>query len=98
MKLDVAFRAAARNELADAAGRYEGQRVGLGADCMKEISRCVNAAAQQPVAFKAVDGDIRRVVARRFPYCVYFRQEPARIVVLGVLHSSRDSRVWQRRR
>jgi plasmid stabilization system protein ParE len=98
MSLDVAFRAAARNEYAEAAAWYEAQRAGLGARFMDEIARCVAAAAAQPELYGVVSGDIRRVVARRFPYSVFFRREAGRIVVLAVFHSSRDPRVWQWRR
>jgi plasmid stabilization system protein ParE len=98
MSLQVAFRAVARNEFAEAAAWYEAQRVGLGSEFTDEIVRCVAAAAQQPDLYGAVRGDIRRVVARRFPYSVFFRREAERIVVLAVMHGSRDPRVWQRRR
>jgi len=40
--------------------------------------------------FAVVREDIRRVVANRFPYSVYFRAEQHRIVVLAVFHGSRD--------
>jgi plasmid stabilization system protein ParE len=98
MSLAIAFRAAARDEFAEAATWYEAQRAGLGARFSDEIARCVASAAQQPELYGVVSGEIRRVVARRFPYSLYFRREAERIVVLAVFHSSRDPRVWQRRR
>ncbi|MBI5890495.1 MAG: hypothetical protein HZB47_07440 [Nitrosomonadales bacterium] len=41
--------------------------------------------------------EIRRVVANRFAYSVYFRAEHHRIVVLAVFHGSRDPVIWQAR-
>lgn len=57
---------------------------------MAEIERFVSLAAESPFQFATVREDIRRVVARRFPYSVYFRAEENRIVVLAVFHSKRD--------
>jgi plasmid stabilization system protein ParE len=45
-----------------------------------------------------VRADIRRVVARRFPYAVYYRRREDRIVVLAVFHGRRHPRIWQARR
>jgi hypothetical protein len=33
----------------------------------------------------------------RFPFGIYFRVERSQIVVVGVVHSSRHPRHWQRR-
>ena len=40
---------------------------------------------------------IRRVPVRRFPYSIFYYVEREHIVVLGVFHSRRDPRNWQRR-
>jgi plasmid stabilization system protein ParE len=59
-----------------------------------EIDRCVSLASAQPQKYALVRGDMRRVVANRFPYSVYFRAEQSRIVVLAVFHTSRDPAIW----
>jgi plasmid stabilization system protein ParE len=41
---------------------------------------------------------IRRALLRRFPYAVYFAVERDVVVILAVLHVSRDPAEWQRRR
>lgn len=58
------------------------------------IERCVSLASEHPLQFALVHEDIRRVVAHHFPYSVYFRTEPSRIVVLAVFHGSRDPATW----
>ena len=98
MTLRVAFRAAARRELVEAAGWYELQRAGLGSAFLGEIDRCLASVAEHPSLYATVRGDVRRVVTRRFPYGLYYRIRADRIVVVAVLHGSRDPRVWQRRR
>ncbi|HRD90162.1 MAG TPA: hypothetical protein PK752_18175 [Accumulibacter sp.] len=64
---------------------------------MAEIDGCVSLAAEHPLQFAVVREDIRRVVARRFPYSVYFRAEDCRIVVLAAFHGSRNPGTWQAR-
>jgi plasmid stabilization system protein ParE len=64
---------------------------------LPKSKRCVTAAAEQPMIYSPVYKDVRRVVAKRFPFSVYFRAEAHRIVVLAVFHGSRDPAIWQHR-
>jgi hypothetical protein len=74
MNLSVTFRRAARAEFIEAAAWYERKpRPGLGVEFIAEIERCVDAAAERPMTYAAIDNDGRRVVANRFPFSVYFR-------------------------
>jgi plasmid stabilization system protein ParE len=97
MNLAVAFRRAARVEFIEPAAWYESQRPGLGVEVIAEIERCVDAAAERPTTYPAIHEDVRRVVANRFPFSVYFRGEERRIVVLAVFHGRRDPSIWQQR-
>ena len=97
MSLSVTFRRAARAEFIEATAWYETQRSGLGVEFITEIERCIDAAAERPSTYEAIDKDVRRVVANRFPFSVYFQAEERRIVVLAVFHGRRNPAVWQRR-
>jgi toxin ParE1/3/4 len=97
MSLPVTFHRAASTEFIEASECYETKRVGLALEFIAEIERCVSLASQHPQQFAVVREEIRRVVAQRFPYSVYFRTEKHRIVVLAVFHSSRDPAIWQAR-
>ena len=88
MSLSVSFRHSARAEFIEAAAWYESERQNLGVEFTAEIERCVAATVYK---------DVRRVVAKRFPFNVYFRAETNRIVVLAVFHGSRDPAIWQHR-
>lgn len=44
--------------------------------------------------FSRVHGEVRRAVLSKFPYAVFFRVEPKRVVVLTVLHTARDLKLW----
>jgi toxin ParE1/3/4 len=90
MRLPITFHRAASAEFVDASAWYEAKRAGLAIEFIAEIDRCVCLASAHPLRFAVVHADIRRVVANRFPYSVYFRAEEHRIVVLAVFHGSRD--------
>ena len=97
MTLAVVFRHAARRELDEAALWYEERRSGLGVEFVSEINRAVYLLAENPERFPIIHRDIRCVRARRFPYSVFFRAEPRRIIVLAVFHARRDPSAWQQR-
>ena len=71
MTLRVVFRRAARREFDDAADRYDEQRPGLGEEFIIEIDQAVAKAAASPELYPKVFGDVRRTVARRFPFSVW---------------------------
>lgn len=97
MTLRIVFRRAAKSEFEDAAVRYDEQRAGLGEEFAIEIEQAVARAAAAPERYPIVFGDIRRTVARRFPYSVYFRVRQDSMVVLAVFHGRRNPAIWQRR-
>ena len=97
MTLRIVFRRAAMREFDDAADRYDEQRPGLGEEFIVEIDQAVAKAAASPTRYPIVFGDVRRTVARRFPFSVYFRVRGDSMVVLSVFHGRRNPAIWQRR-
>ena len=97
MTLPVAFHRAARAEFIEAAAWYEAQRPNLGVAFIAEIELCVALAAEQPQLYAVVHKDVRRLTAEHFPYSVYSRAQPQRVVILAVFHGRRNPAIWQRR-
>jgi plasmid stabilization system protein ParE len=97
MTLPIAFHRAASAEFIEATSWYDSKRLGLGLEFIAEIERCISLASINPLKFAIVKEDIRRIVANRFPYSVYFCDDKSRIVVLAVFHGSRDPAIWQSR-
>lgn len=77
---------------------YEKEQVGLGREFLDELRATYDRVADAPLAYQDLRSGIRRALLRRFPYAVYFAVEGDVIVVLAVLHASRDPAEWQRRR
>lgn len=93
----VIFRRQARSEYDEAGDWYEQERAGLGSEFLAEIERLLQRVASSPEQFPILYRDVRKDVARRFPYCVYFRERNQHIVVLAVFHSARNPAVWRQR-
>ncbi len=97
MTLEVRLRPEAELDLADAATWYEEQRKGLGHEFLDEILASLSSISNAPLMFPVLHRETRRALIRRFPFAVYFRIEPTAIVVLAVMHGSRDPRHWKKR-
>ncbi|NMW21888.1 MAG: type II toxin-antitoxin system RelE/ParE family toxin [Chlorobiaceae bacterium] len=75
MRLFISFHRAASAEFSEASAWYESKRIGLGREFITEIEQLCIAASEHPLQFAIVHKDIRRVVAKRFPFSVYFSLE-----------------------
>lgn len=98
MTFRIVFRSEAQAEFEDAAAWYEAQRPGLGEEFFLEIARSIEKAAESPLQYPAIFGDVRRTVARRFPFAIYYRVRSESMVVLAIFHGQRDPTVWKERR
>lgn len=98
MTLRIVYRRAAKREFEEAAAWYESKRRGLGEEFVIEVEQAVSGAALAPLRYPLVFGHVRRAVARRFPYSVYFRVRGDSLVVLAVFHGRRNPLVWQHRK
>ena len=97
MRVPVVLRAVAQDEADEAARWYEGKQAGLGAEFLAELQRLFDVISGQPDRYPVVLGDTREAPLARFPYCVYYRDRPGRVVVTAVFHTSRDPSVLRGR-
>ena len=75
---------------------YENEQAGLGLDFLNELRAAYDRIADGPFKYQDLRSGIRRALLRRFLYAVYFAVEADVVVVLAVLHVSRDPAEWQR--
>ena len=57
------------------------------------LQSVVDHPEHRPIVYKS----FRRALLRRFPYSVYYRVKHSVILVLAVIHQSRDESTWKRR-
>jgi plasmid stabilization system protein ParE len=98
MALPVVYRPKVGRDLAFAFGYYEGQAPGLGEQFLSAVNSAFDAIERYPEMFTRVHGEARRALVSRFPYAVFYRVESRRVVVLTVLHTARDPKLWPQAR
>lgn len=77
---------------------YEAQRSGLGEEFVTALDRTVSLISRLPDSFPFVHRDIRRVLLRRFPYALYYRQrDDGTLEVIACLHTRRNPHIIRSR-
>jgi len=94
MALPVVYRRKVGRDLAAGFGYYEEQTRGLGEQFLGAVDASFGAIERYPEMFARVHGEVRRALVSRFPYGIFYRVESKRVVVLAVLHTARDPKVW----
>ncbi|MBM4028216.1 MAG: type II toxin-antitoxin system RelE/ParE family toxin [Planctomycetes bacterium] len=84
-------------DLAEAAIWYEARRAGLGEEFLSCIDACIAAVLRMPETQAVVHEQYRRVLARRFPYAVFYKYAAGVVTVYAVFHCSRDPSKWRQR-
>ncbi len=97
MTLEVRLRPEAEQDLSDAATWYEEQLPGLGHQFLDRVLQTFSAISGTPLMYPIVHRNTRRALIHRFPFGVYYRLEDTVIVVVAIMHGSRDPRRWKTR-
>ena len=97
MTLEVRLRPEAELDLADAALWYEAQRSELGHQFLDETVSTFCSIAEAPLLYPVVHRKTRRALIHRFPFGIYYQVEAAAVVVLAVMHGSRNPHRWKKR-
>jgi plasmid stabilization system protein ParE len=93
----VILRPETETDLAEARSWYERQREGLGDEFLESVENAFGKIDRMPEMHRLIYRDIRRIQTQRFPFTVYYRIVEDEVVVVAVLHSRRDPRIWQAR-
>ena len=89
----------AKEDIRDAALWYNKQQNGLGRRFTSEIQSKVLFMKQNPKASNVRYDDVRTAILNVFPYMIHFTLDEGNksIVILAVLHTSRNPRLWESR-
>jgi toxin ParE1/3/4 len=85
------------DEMAEAADWYDHQQLGLGDELLAAIEAAIDRIQVHPFAFPRIHRETRRAEVVRFPYSVFFRVHGELIIIVAILHGSRDPRTWPSR-
>lgn len=93
----IVLRPEAEADLLQARNWYEQEGSELAEAFTNSLEEMIARIETMPELYAVALENIRRGKLRRFPYLVYYRVLSDRIEVIGVLHGSRNPRVWQGR-
>ena len=97
MTYAVRIRPDAERDLEDAANWYELQRQGLGLEFLDSVEETLGLIQKHPSMFPVVHKNSRRALIHKFPFGVHYVIADETIVVLAVMHGSRDPKRWKSR-
>ena len=92
------FHPEALNEYAEADQYYTEQRVEVAQTFTNAIEDTVYRIRESPTPNAAIDEDVRRCMARKFPYGILYTIEQDYILILAVMHCSREPGYWKSRK
>lgn len=94
----LVYRAEAAADVRAAFEWYQRQREGLGDEFLAELARAEDIARANPLSYRIMRRDARRVMLHRFPYQLIYRVVADIIVVVACFHGRRSPKRLARRR
>lgn len=95
MKLE--FLAPAEAEFANVIAYYNKQSEGLGFEFASEVKRTLERIVQFPEAWHSLSKRTRRCRTNRFPYGVIYQVRAEIILIVAIMHLSREPKTWKSR-
>lgn len=91
------FHPEALAEYAEAVEFYAERRVELAQAFINAVEDAIFRIVQSPTRCRVVDEDIRRCLTRKFPYGILYTIEQDFILIVAVMHCSREPGYWKDR-
>lgn len=95
--MNVRWHPEARAEADAAAAFYHERQSSLAQRFVDSLEEALHRIYRQPLAYRQVDGDIRKCRVDHFPYGVIYRLKPDLIEIVAVMHLRRLPGYWKGR-
>jgi plasmid stabilization system protein ParE len=95
--MTYSFHPEARTELRETTLYYSGESSSLALAFYAEVEYAIEGIIENPLLYRVIDEDIRRCLTKRFPYAILFTIEDHYILILAVMHCSREPSYWKHR-
>jgi plasmid stabilization system protein ParE len=92
------FHPEALTEYAEAVQYYAAQRTEVAQAFINAVEDAVYQIRESPYRWNVIDEDVRRCLTRKFPYGLLYTIEQDYILILAVMHCSREPGYWKSRR
>jgi toxin ParE1/3/4 len=87
----------AREDIREAAQWYSIQKPGLEDEFLESLYLSVRYLTENPYHYQQYFRQVRSVVLKRFPYRVVYKIEGNALIILAVLHTSRNPKLIRKR-
>jgi plasmid stabilization system protein ParE len=95
--MKIRFFGPAEAEFLEAVSFYNLQSEGLGYDVAVEVHRTIQRIIQHPEAWAKLSERTRRCRINRFPYGIIYQVREETLLIVAVMHLSRDPQAWKSR-
>jgi toxin ParE1/3/4 len=84
-------------EFSEAVLYYSEKSPELGSAFYIEVESVIQRVIVNPTLFRIIEEDVRRCLTKRFPYGVLYTIEEDYILIVAIMHCSRDPSFWKDR-
>lgn len=91
------FHPEALEEYEEAALYYAERDPGFGLRFIEAVEQTIQRILEAPNRWRVIDEDVRRCLTRVFPYAVLYTVEADFILIVAVMHCSREPGYWKQR-
>ena len=95
--MKVSYHPKAADEYDEAIDYYEDCQTGLGKQLTQEIDASIKLILAFPTAWTLLEGEIRRILIRRFPFGLLYISRNDEIYILAVMNLNRNPNYWKER-
>lgn len=95
--MKVSYHPKAADEYKEAIDYYEDCQAGLGKQLTQEIDASIKLILAFPTAWTLLEGEIRRILIRRFPFGLLYILRNDEIYILAVMNLNRNPNYWKER-
>jgi toxin ParE1/3/4 len=91
------FHPEALEEYRQAALWYAEREPTLALQFTASVEEAIKRVVDAPSRWRVIDEDVRRCLTRVFPYAILYTIEPNFLLIVAVMHCSREPGYWKRR-
>ena len=92
------FHPAALIEYSEAVQYYAQNRTALAQAFIDAVENTIYRIRESPTTWQIIDEDVHRCMTRKFPYGILYTVEEDEILILAIMHCSREPNYWKNRK
>jgi plasmid stabilization system protein ParE len=90
----------AKEDLREAVKWYDSQQIGLGKKFLATVKKTIDQLKSYPDIAQIRYYEVHTAVIEIYPYLIHYYVDPTvkAIIIIGILHTSRDTSIWDKRK